>query len=135
MTWEVKPPFCFNVGVTFEGLRALGTPEGHLRTFPTEFRQGMTTRAMKIGDFGDSGPEKWPAPFDQPERVHLIASVHADDEAYLDQVEAQVAKAFTVLGVRNGRNLPEGRVFFGYVDGISQPRFKHVIDPDMVGGG
>nr|WP_321250765.1 hypothetical protein [uncultured Ruegeria sp.] len=133
VTWTVRPPFCFNIGITFEGLRALGTPAEHLKTFPTEFVQGMTKRAIKIGDFGKSAPENWPAPFDKPERIHLIASVHSDTEDHLDQVEAQVAKAFTILGVRNGRNLPEGKVFFGYVDGISQPRFRHVTDPDQVG--
>jgi len=132
-TWRQKPAVCFNIGVTFEGLRALGTPSEHLDTFPTEFRQGMAKRAMKIGDFGESAPENWPAPFDTPDRVHIIASIHADTEEPLDEVQAQVAGAFDVLGVRNGRNLPEGKVFFGYVDGISQPRFKHVIDPDQVG--
>jgi len=131
VTWEVRPPYCFNIGITYEGLRALGTSSRHLNTFPTEFKHGMTKRAIKIGDFGDSAPENWPAPFDQPDRVHLIASIHSDVSEHLDQVEAEVAKAFTVLGVRNGRNLPEGRVFFGYVDGISQPRFKRVIDPEM----
>lgn len=132
VTWDIRPPFCFNIAITYEGLRALGTPDQHLKTFPTEFRQGMTRRAVKVGDFGDSAPGNWPAPFDQPQRIHLIASIHADSAEHLDLVETQVAQAFTVLGVRNGRNLPEGRVFFGYVDGISQPRFKHVIDPDMV---
>ncbi|MDX8354138.1 hypothetical protein [Cognatiyoonia sp. IB215182] len=133
VTWTVRPSYCFNIGVTYEGLRALGTPSKHLATFPTEFVEGMTKRAMKVGDFGDSAPAHWPAPFDQPDRVHIIASIHADDAAHLDQVAARVGKAFNVLGVRNGRNLAEGRVFFGYVDGISQPRFKHVIDPDQVG--
>ena len=129
--WEVKPPFCFNIGITFEGLRALGTPSEHLQTFPTEFVQGMTKRAMKLGDFGDSAPDQWPAPFDRPDRVHLIASIHSDTPDHLDRVEEQVAKAFTVLGVRNGRNLPDGKVFFGYVDGISQPRFEQVYDPEQ----
>ena len=129
--WEVKPPFCFNIGITYEGLRALGTSSEHLKTFPTEFVQGMTKRAMKLGDFGESGPENWPAPFDQPDRVHLIASVHSDVPEHLDIVEKQVAQAFSVLGVRNGRNLPEGKVFFGYVDGISQPRFEQVYDPEQ----
>jgi len=131
--WAVKPPFCFNIGVTYEGLRALGTPPEDLKTFPTEFVQGMTTRAMKLGDFGDSAPENWPAPFDQPDRVHLIASVHSDIPDHLDMVEKQVGEAFTILGVRNGRNLPEGKVFFGYVDGISQPRFEQVYDPEQEG--
>ncbi len=131
--WEVKPPFCFNIGITYKGLRALGTPPEHLKTFPTEFAQGMTKRAMKLGDFGASAPDNWPAPFDQPDRVHLIASVHSDIPEHLDIVEKQIGKAFTILGVRNGRNLPEGKVFFGYVDGISQPRFEQVYDPDQEG--
>ncbi|WP_341367675.1 hypothetical protein [Yoonia sp. BS5-3] len=132
-TWTVKPEYCFNIGITYEGLRALGTPAAHLKTFPTEFKQGMAARAMKIGDFGESAPENWPAPFDQPKRIHIIASIHTDDLTHLDQIEAQVAKAFHILGTRDGRSLPDGKVFFDYVDGISQPRFKHVIDPDQVG--
>lgn len=133
VTWTLRPDHCFNIGITYKGLCALGTPEQHLKTFPTEFVEGLTKRAMKIGDFGDSGPDHWPAPFDQPERVHIIASIHADDVAHLDQIEEQVAKAFTVIGKRDGRSLPDGKVFFDFVDGISQPRFKHVTDPDQVG--
>lgn len=130
--WAKKPKVCFNIGITFEGMRALGMPALHLETFPTEYAEGMAKRAMKLGDFGESAPEHWPAPFDQPDRIHLVASVYADMEHYFDIVEAQVAKAFTVLGARNGRNLPDGKVFFGYVDSISQPRFKHVFNPEMV---
>ncbi len=133
VTWTVRPAYCFNIGITYEGLRALGTPAQHLKTFPTEFVEGVNKRAMKIGDFGDSAPDQWPAPFDQPERIHIIASIHADDAAQLDLIGEQVAKAFNVLDKRDGRSLPDGKVFFDYVDGISQPRFKHVIDPDQVG--
>ena len=128
-----KPPYCFNIGVTYPGLRALRTPTKYLATFPTEYREGMAKRALKIGDFGNSAPDQWPAPFDEPNRVHIIATIHADDAAHLDRIEGQVANAFTVLGVRNGRSLPEGKVFFGYRDGISQPRFDHIYDPDQEG--
>lgn len=131
--WHDHPALCFNIGITFAGLRALGLPEDQLGTFPTEFAEGMARRAVKLGDFGDSAPENWPVPFDRPERVHLVASIYADDTQSLDAVQAQVAPAFTVLGVRDGRNLPDGKVFFGYRDGLSQPRFNHVFDPDQVG--
>ena len=72
--------------MTFEGLRALGTSAAsRLATFPSEFAAGMTAQALKLGDFGDSAPEHWPAPFDRPERVHIIATAYAggegDDEA------------------------------------------------------
>lgn len=131
--WKARLPVRFNLGFTFIGLRALGLGEGFLATFPRDFREGMASRADKLGDTGESAPDQWPAPFDTPERLHMVATVYADDDAPLDRVQAQLARAFTVLGVRNGHNRPQGRVFFGYVDGISQPRFKDVHDPDTDG--
>jgi hypothetical protein len=121
-----KPDVCFNIGITLAGLKALGTSSDSLATFPSEFIEGMATRAVKLGDFGDSAPDQWLSPFDQPERLHIIASIYGDDPALFDPVEAQIARFFTVLGALNGRNLPENRVFFGYVDSISQPRFENV---------
>ena len=130
--WDDAPQVCFNVGITFEGLRALGLPRRSLDTFPTEYKEGMAIRANKLGDVGASAPEKWPVPFREQDRIHLVVSIYSNDTGDFDKVEAQVAKAFGVLGVRNGRNLPEGKVFFGYKDGISQPKFKHIFDPEKV---
>ena len=129
--WSQKPDVCFNIGLTYEGLRKLGTPEDSLATFPTEFREGMTQRALKLGDFGPSAWTNWPAPFNQPARLHIVASVYADAAAHLDRVQAQVARAFNVLGVRDGRNFAGDKVFFGYVDNISRPRFAEIRDPDQ----
>ena len=128
--WGNRPDVCFNIGLTYEGLRALGTPDESLATFPTEFSEGMTSRALKLGDFGSSAPECWPAPFDKPARVHIIASIYADDALHLKTVQSQVACAFNVLGTKDGRNLPGNKVFFGFDDSISQPRFAEVRDPD-----
>ena len=132
--WSIPgPEVCFNVGIAFEGLRALGLPADQLATFPTEYKEGMAKRAAKLGDFGDSAPEAWPPPFDRPDRIHVVATIYANDPKRLDDIEARVAKFFTILGVRNGRSLADGKVFFGYRDSISQPRFKHVFDPGQVG--
>ena len=128
--WGNRPDVCFNIGLTYEGLRALRTPDESLATFPTEFSEGMTSRALKLGDFGSSAPECWPAPFDKPARVHIIASIYADDAQHLKTVQSQVARAFNVLGAKDGRNLPGNKVFFGFDDSISQPRFAEVRDPD-----
>ena len=125
----LKPTLCFNIGVTYEGLRALGTPPKHLATFPTEFIEGMAKRALKLGDFGPSAPDKWPAPFDQPARVHVVATIYSAEAHHIDRVQEQVAQAFNVIGIRDGHTLDDGKVFFGYKDSISQPRFKHVDDP------
>jgi deferrochelatase/peroxidase EfeB len=128
--WSEKPPTCFNVGLTYEGFRALGTYAESLATFPIEFIEGMTSRALKVGDFGPSAPESWPAPFNEPARVHIVASIYADDTKHLDGVESQVARAFNVLSAKDGRNLPGDKVFFGFDDSISQPRFAEIRDPD-----
>jgi len=130
--WVDKPETCFNIGITFEGLRALGVSAAHRDTFPTEFKQGMAKRAAKLGDFGESAPDNWPEPFKHPERIHIVATIYADETALLDQVQDKVKGGFKILGHRDGRNLPHGKVFFGYVDGISQPKFNHVFDPTMV---
>ena len=113
------------------GLRALGTPEKYLTTFPTEFAEGMTRRALKLGDFGPSDPKHWPDPFDKPAQVHIVASIYADDEEHLNSVQTQVARAFAVLGSRDGRKRSADKVFFGFKDSISQPRFAEIRDdPD-----
>jgi deferrochelatase/peroxidase EfeB len=128
-----RPTVCFNIGVTSAGLRALGVSPAHLATFPTEFVDGMAGRAMKLGDFGESAPSNWAFPFDQPERVHVIASVYANNASHLGDVQRQVAVAFTVLGTCDGASLPEDKVHFNYRDSISQPRFAEVYDPNQAG--
>ncbi len=128
---RARPDAFFNIGLTFAGLRALGAPQDTLASFPTEFVEGMTRRALKLGDFGPGAPEHWPQPFDNPARVHIVASIYADFKASLDKAQAQVAPAFTIVGVLDGRSLPNQKVFFDYKDNISQPRFQGIDDPEQ----
>ncbi len=131
--WTTKPETCFNIGVTFEGLRALGTPAASLDTFPAEFREGMSDRSGKLGDIGPSAPQHWPSPFDQPKRLHLVATIYAQDIAQLDGVQQQCLagqSGLTLLGKRDGWNFHGNYVHFGYHDNISQPRFEDVYDPE-----
>lgn len=129
-TWpkDQKPAACFNIGLTFAGLRALGVDPGDLATFPTEFREGMAARAAKLGDFGESAPGAWSQPFDRPEQIHLVASIYANSTAGLDKVDTQVSRAFAVRGRLDGYALAQDKVYFGYTDSISQPKFSHVKD-------
>lgn len=127
---EAKPDTCFNIGLTYEGLRALGTPSASLEMFPYEFIEGMTARAVKLGDVGRSAPENWPAPFNEPKRIHLIATIYAEDVRQLDQVQQRALdrNALTLLGTREGHNFGGDVVHFGYRDNITQPRFEEVPD-------
>jgi hypothetical protein len=79
-----KPDTCFNIGLTYEGLRALGTPSSSLAMFPNEFIEGMNARALKLGDVGQSAPQTWPAPFNEPARIHPIATIYATEVVQLN---------------------------------------------------
>lgn len=127
-----RPDTCFNIGLTYEGLRALGTPRSSLEMFPNEFIEGMTARALKLGDVGPSAPETWPSPFDEPGRIHLIATIYAGDVRQLDQVQQRALdrNALTLLGTREGYNFAGDFVHFGYRDNITQPRFEGIHDTD-----
>lgn len=125
----------FNLGFTWQGLRALGLSPFDLSSFPTEFIEGMTRRAAKLGDFGTSAPSYWPKPYDQPDRVHVIATAYATDTVWLDQVQRHLAAAFHVLHSHHGYALPDDRVYFGYKDGMSQPSFQGFHDGESRGRG
>lgn len=130
--WDNKPSTCFNLGLTFEGLRALGATGESLESFPTEFVEGMAARALKLGDIGDSAPDQWPPPFDKPRDIHLIASIYASEVQDLDRIQGQAlrnGRTFRLLGVREGFNFHDDYVQFGYRDNISQPRFAEIHDP------
>ncbi|WKA26910.1 Dyp-type peroxidase [Bradyrhizobium roseum] len=129
---KARPDTCFNIGLTYEGLRALGTPTASLEMFPNEFIEGMTARAIKLGDVGQSAPETWPSPFDEPGRIHLIATIYAEKIEQLDHVQQRALdrNALRLLGMREGYNFNGDFVHFGYRDNIMQPRFEGVHDPE-----
>ena len=127
-----KPDTCFNIGLTYRGLRALGAPGSSLAMFPNEFIEGMNARALKLGDVGRSAPENWPAPFDKPERIHLVVSIYASEIAQLDDVQQRALAdntAWRLLGTREGCSFNDDIVHFEYRDNIMQPRFEGVHDP------
>jgi Dyp-type peroxidase family len=134
-TWDERPPWCLNVGVTFPGLGALGLPAAQLATFPEEFRAGMPARAVRIGDVGDSAPENWLPGFRDTGAVHLVISIHADDEATRAEISTRVlqaagGRAFRELSHHDGQTFDQGKVHFGYRDNIAQPNLSGIPDPD-----
>jgi deferrochelatase/peroxidase EfeB len=138
--WTTKPETCFNIGLTYDGLRALGTPADSLATFPTEFIEGMRARALKLGDAESSAPENWAAPFDDPEQIHIIATIYANanDSALQDAVQKRALAegcGLRLLGVRDGAGFNGDYVHFGYRDNLTQPRFPEVHDPDRYADG
>ncbi len=131
--WDERPASCVNVGLSAAGLTALGVSARSLATFPHEFVDGMASRAVKLGDTGPSDPAGW-SPEWRDRRLHLVVTVHADDEATRAAVADRVlgfegGAAFSELAHHDGSAFPGGTVHFGYRDSISQPRFLGVHDP------
>jgi Dyp-type peroxidase family len=122
---------CLNLGFTFAGLTALGLEEEckKLRTKPEleAFVQGAAERADSIGDVGESAPRRWKDGLGKPDNVHALLSLYAE-AGYLSnarkELEAAVKGAFNIVSTNPGARLPDGRIHFGYKDGISQPRVE-----------
>jgi deferrochelatase/peroxidase EfeB len=135
--WANRPGTCLNIGMTHAGLAALGVAPESLDSFPHEFAEGMASRAVKLGDTGASAPTNWKPEWRDPGAVHLVVSVHADHPGDLHATAARVlgagaaaGPAFTALAQLDGAAFPDGLVHFGYRDGIAQPRFENLGDPD-----
>ncbi|OUL99178.1 Dyp-type peroxidase [Variovorax sp. JS1663] len=138
--WGARPPdVCFNLGITFTGMQALGVPPSAMSAFPEAYREGMAARASKIGDWGDSAPEHWIPWFQASDAVHLIVTLHADTAALLDRFEKDMmaglaGRAFRIRGRNEGAKFNGDEVHFGYRDNISQPRFAQVSPPYKLDG-
>lgn len=136
--WAERPDTCFNIGVTHPGLRALGVSDRQLDALPEAFRQGMAARAHKLGDVGPSDPSRWAEALRDRDRVHLIATFHADSASLLDDAQGAAlgaSRAFNVRGTFDGGNFDGDEVHFGYRDNISQPRFQGVHDETQTADG
>lgn len=143
-TWNARPAYCLNVGVTFAGLQALGLPAPVLQHFPQAFQQGPATppdKAAAMGDSGEAAPAGWMLGGPATAPVHLVVSLytgtaHEPRRAELTDALRRLAAAngLTVIASLDANAFALGRVHFGYVDGISQPRIKGAdrrMAPDM----
>lgn len=148
-SWDPKPPWCLNVGITATGLRALGLDEAAVKTFPEEFVEGVARRALKLGDVDGSAPANWRDGLDDAARCHVMWTIYAQAAEGVDSLE-EIGRRLTESWRRsgafeittqldgakfdtypNGSDADRDKVHFGYRDGISQPRFA--VDGEMYG--
>jgi deferrochelatase/peroxidase EfeB len=134
--WSGKPAECLNLGITFEGLRALGVTQRVLDTFPEAFQQGPAARAAEdrdfkqsvgLGDVGESAPVNWVLGRPGLPVVHLMLSLYTQGVAHRDKLSDLLRASFaqhrvTEISHHDADALPKGKVHFGYRDGIAQPR-------------
>jgi len=136
-----KPDYCLNIGLTWNGLRAVGVPISILSQFPATFRNGPTGNATQIGDEGPSAPEHWVVGGPANPQVHLLLSLFTNEARHpcMNQWTSVLESLFAEDGLEavwrlDANTLPDGKVHFGYKDGIAQPRIKGVPGkelPDM----
>ena len=125
-SFDPKLPVSLAVGLSFQGLKALGVPEESLATFPPEFQQGMAARAAELGDVGENAPEHWEKPLGSQD-VHLVVAGLAPDPVLLEDALRYARDALRDLSgvvpvwkleVQSAADL---RNMFGFADGISHP--------------
>lgn len=118
-----------SIGLTFQGLKALGVPQDSLDSFPPEFQQGMAARATKLGDVGENAPENWEKPFGTPD-IHLGISALSPDKARLEAVLGRAQDKYeeisgiSVIYRLDCYALPTEAEHFGFRDGIGQPAIE-----------
>ncbi len=126
-----KPPYCLNIGITHDGLAALGIPDSTLSQFPQPFIQGPVARASDVGDEGPSDPEQWSVGGPKNPPVHLMLSLYTTEATnpQREPLSRQLREAFGESGLdevwsTDTNAFPEGKIHFGYRDGISQPNVE-----------
>src|SRR5439155_17305302 len=118
-----------SVGLSFQGLKALGVPVASLDSFPTQFQEGMAARAKSLGDVGESSPEKWEAPLGSAD-VHVVLTAVSPDAEHLEAALNRAREAYrqlpgiTAIWRQRCHAAPDEKEQFGYKDGISHPAIE-----------
>jgi cytochrome P450/deferrochelatase/peroxidase EfeB len=131
LPWQKRPELMLNIGLTYAGMQALKIRRSWLELFPKAFREGALDRAADNFDTGENAPEHWwlggPA---QAANVHLVVSLYQGKEpnspAAFDQAAAGLVAAFPGAGfsllATHDASYNSGNSWFGYADGIANPR-------------
>ena len=131
------------IGLTWNGLRALGVAEARLATFPEEFRQGMAARSDVLGMTGANQPDHWVGGLSSP-NLHAIAILFARDVAERERCRQEHASylkqcdGVEVLSALYLEAIPPfdyAHEHFGYRDRLSQPVIEGTgVEPTLGSG-
>jgi Dyp-type peroxidase family len=126
-----------SIGFTPQGLARLGLDDETLRTFSSEFRDGMTTpyKQRVMGDDGGSSPDRWAWGGTRNEPVHGMVFLFASDrqrlQALVDEEQARAKDhGVTLDAPLDSIMLNDDKEHFGFHDGIAQPRVAGFRKPD-----
>ncbi|MEO8924322.1 MAG: hypothetical protein ABI330_16080, partial [Caldimonas sp.] len=124
-----KPNLMLNIGLTYAGMEALGIREMWRAAFPEAFKQGPLKRANDNFDVGSNAPDHWWLGGPEQEcDIHVVVSLyHAPgartqfDKAVQSLSDSLPSAGLQLLAEHDAVSNGE-RSWFGYVDGISNPR-------------
>jgi deferrochelatase/peroxidase EfeB len=139
--WHQKPASALNVGITYQGLLAVGLDTDELNV-PLSFQLGPTdpTIAQRVSDIGASAPQQWLGNLGNPTTAHFVLTLFAESAGLLAELAGRWMNAIPTLGLSipffiDAEALPGQKVHFGYRDGIAQPNVEGVTRknrrPDM----
>jgi Dyp-type peroxidase family len=125
------PPVVAALGITANGLKALGLSAEQESTLPLEFRESPNPGSL--GDFGASRPDTWWHQQFKSDRLHVMVQLHANSRDAMAPILKTIRDAAAANQVKElfptkdgqpltGEHLPDRKLHFGYRDGISQPR-------------
>src|SRR5215831_9663528 len=124
-----------DVGITYQGLEALGLSKEALQSFPEAFRVGMAARAKQLGDEGVNDPKNWDKPYGTGQ-VHIGVSAFSDSEEKHRRALAIAREQYegfsgvSVLAMQDFGAQPGDLNSLGYKDGIDQPPIEGSgVDP------
>ena len=141
--WATPGPSCYNMGLTYSAMAALGLPDAELLSFPYPFRMAMAGRAGVLGDTGASAPGGWEAPYGNRDLHAWVmvtgATAAIRDAALADLMALAAVTGVTVLRAELADDLsgPGNRTkdHFGFDDGIGQPAVAGAPGPAFPGQG
>jgi Dyp-type peroxidase family len=124
--WERPPQSTLNVAFTAKGLSRLEITAASMARLSGEFLKGMQCSREKLGDTGESSPDRWQPGIADPE---LLVTVTARSAATRDRALARLRAEAEANGLHFADQqlaayLLGGREPFGFRDGISQPAIR-----------
>jgi deferrochelatase/peroxidase EfeB len=122
-----------NLAFTFAGLARLGLPETALKTFPWDFRDGMTSplRQRILADREHNDPKNWAWGGDDAslKDLHVLVIVYAPNKKELHEFATEFKKGWgtafhPIVPPSTGYRPKNQREHFGFLDGLSQPAIE-----------
>jgi deferrochelatase/peroxidase EfeB len=130
-----------NIGITFNGLAALGVEAALLEELDAVYERGPDPLLLGDAPGSRSDPANWWEGQFKTDDIHCIVHVYVRGEDALESASADVRELARRFGLTeliprrdgtalDGRSLGNAKLHFGYTDGISHPDISWDDAPD-----